>query len=164
MQTIAVYPGTFDPMTYGHTDLASRASQLFDKVIVAVTENTRKKAVFDLKQRMQLARRILSQHVNIEVSSFSGLLVDFCRKRKARIVLRGLRAVSDFEYEFQLAGMNRRLAPDIETIFLTPAQDYTFVSSTLVREVAALGGDISTLVHPEVQSALQNHFANQTQA
>ncbi len=161
MQNIVVYPGTFDPMTCGHNDLAIRASQLFDKVIVAVTENTRKKSVFDLEQRVKLARSILSQQINIEVLSFSGLLVDFCKSQKANVVLRGLRAVSDFEYEFQLAGMNRRLAPDIETIFLTPAQDYTFVSSTLVREVAELGGDISTLVHPEVQDALQNHFENQ---
>lgn len=160
MPTIAVYPGTFDPMTCGHADLAIRASHLFDKVIVAVTDNNRKKSVFDLEKRLYLAHSTLSQNKDIEVSFFSGLLVDFCHEKKARVVLRGLRAVSDFEYEFQLAGMNRRLAPDIETIFLTPAQDYTFISSTLVREAAELGGDVSGLVHPEVQVALQNYFKN----
>ena len=158
MRTVAVYPGSFDPITYGHTDLVIRASRLFDKVIVAITENTRKRSVFSVDCRLNLARNILGSNKNIEVLSFSGLLVDFCQEIQANVVLRGLRAVSDFEYEFQLAGMNRRLAPNVETIFLTPAQDYTFISSTLVREVAELGGDISTLVHPEVQIALQNHF------
>ena len=158
MQTIAVYPGTFDPITHGHTDLAVRASRLFDKVIIAVTENTRKKAIFSLEKRLYLASTVFNKNINIEVLPFSGLLVNFCRKKKAQIVLRGLRAVSDFEYEFQLANMNRHLAPGIETMFLTPSQDYTFISSTLVREVSELDGDVSALVHPEVQNALKSHF------
>ena len=155
---IAVYPGTFDPITHGHSDLILRASRLFSQVIVAVTEYTRKNLVFSLDQRMTLARAVLQPHTNVIVKPFSGLLMDFCQAQHARVVLRGLRAASDFEYEFQLAGMNRRLAPDVETLFLTPAEQYTFISSTLVREVAALGGDISTLVHPLVQHALQQHY------
>ena len=158
MDTIAVYPGTFDPITNGHSDLILRASHLFSKVIVAVTKHTRKNVAFELTQRIELARTVLDQHTNVEVKPFEGLLVDFCREQQALVVLRGLRAVSDFEYEFQLAGMNRRLAPKIETLFLTPTEQYTFISSTLVREVAALSGDISTLVHPVVQRALEHKY------
>ena len=155
MDTIAVYPGTFDPITNGHSDLILRASRLFDKVIVAVAKHTRKTVAFDLEQRIALANTVLGSNAKIVVMPFEGLLVDFCQAQQAQVVLRGLRAVADFEYEFQLAGMNRRLAPDIETLFLTPAEHYTFISSTLVREVAALKGDISTLVDPAVQQALQ---------
>ena len=154
MSNIAVYPGTFDPITNGHTDLVARASRLCDKVIVAVAEHTAKSTVCDTEQRVELARIALAGCDNVEVVAFEGLLVDFCTNAGANLVIRGLRAVSDFEYEFQLAGMNRRLAPGIETIFLTPAEQYTFISSTLVREIARLGGDVSEFVHPEVQRIL----------
>ena len=156
MTNIAVYPGTFDPITNGHTDLVSRASKLFDKVIVSVAHHTAKNTVCDLDQRVQLAQIALTGLDNVEVVPFEGLLVDFCKQQSANLVIRGLRAVSDFEYEFQLAGMNRRLAPDIETIFLTPAEQFAFISSTLVREIARLGGDVSEFVHPEVQAVLQS--------
>lgn len=154
LKNIAVYPGTFDPVTNGHTDLVSRAAKLFDQVIVAVARHTAKKTVCDIDQRTQLAKIALSDLPNVEVVTFEGLLVSFCQERSANVVIRGLRAVSDFEYEFQLAGMNRRLAPEIETIFLTPAEQYAFISSTLVREIARLGGDVSEFVHPEVHAAL----------
>ena len=148
---IAVYPGTFDPITNGHTDLVSRATRLFDEVIVAVAKDTGKTPVCGLDERVKLARVALADIPSVSVVPFEGLLVNFCRSHNARIVLRGLRAVSDFEFEFQLASMNRRLAPDIETVFLTPAEQYAFISSTLVREIARLGGDVSDFVHPEVQ-------------
>ncbi len=148
---IAVYPGTFDPITNGHTDLVARATKLFDRVIVGVAKDTGKTPVCGIDERVQLAEVALAGISHIEVVPFEGLLVDFCRKHAASIVLRGLRAVSDFEFEFQLASMNRRLAPDIETVFLTPAEQHAFISSTLVREIARLGGDVSEFVHPEVQ-------------
>lgn len=151
----AVYPGTFDPITNGHTDLVQRAARLFDRVIVAVAANPGKAPAFALEQRVGLARTVLADLTNVEVCSFDSLLVDFLHRREASIILRGLRAVSDFEYEFQLASMNRQLAPDIETVFLTPAEQYAFVSSSLVREIAALGGDVSAFVHPEVVAALR---------
>lgn len=151
----AVYPGTFDPITNGHVDLVQRAARLFDRVIVAVAANPGKAPAFALDQRVGLARTVLSGLANVEVCSFDSLLVDFLHRREASIILRGLRAVSDFEYEFQLASMNRQLAPDIETVFLTPAEQYAFVSSSLVREIAALGGDVSAFVHPEVVAALR---------
>ncbi len=154
MSNIAVYPGTFDPITNGHSDLVSRAASLFDTVIVAVAQHTAKSTVCDIDQRVHLARIALGDLDNVEVVAFEGLLVNFCREQSANLVIRGLRAVSDFEYEFQLAGMNRRLAPEIETIFLTPAEQYAFISSTLVREIARLGGDVSEFVHPEVQAVL----------
>ncbi len=154
MPTIAVYPGTFDPITNGHSDLVSRACRLFDKVIVAVAHHTAKKTVCDIDQRVELARIALADLPNVQIMPFEGLLVEFCRRTDAGVVIRGLRAVSDFEYEFQLAGMNRRLAPEIETIFLTPAEQYAFISSTLVREIARLGGDVSEFVHPEVRRLL----------
>jgi pantetheine-phosphate adenylyltransferase len=147
----AVYPGTFDPITNGHTDLVARALRLFDRVLVAVAKDTGKKPVCGLEERVALARAALAGMDHVEVVPFEGLLVDFCRRHGASIVIRGLRAVSDFEFEFQLASMNRRLAPEIETIFLTPAEQYAFISSTLVREIARLGGDVSEFVHPEVQ-------------
>ena len=146
-----VYPGTFDPVTNGHADLVERASRLFDRVIVAVAVNPDKQAAFPIETRVSLAREVLAHIENVEVCSFDNLLVDFMHQQEAQVILRGLRAVSDFEYEFQLASMNRRLAPEIETIFLTPAEQYAFISSTLVREIARLGGDVSEFVHPEVQ-------------
>jgi pantetheine-phosphate adenylyltransferase len=155
----AVYPGTFDPVTNGHQDLVKRAAGLFDRVVVAVARQTGKDTVFGLVQREALCREVLADLGNVEVMSFDGLLMDFAKAQDAQVVLRGLRAVSDFEYEFQLAGMNRRLAPGIETLFLTPAEQYTFISSSLVREVARLGGDVSGFVHPVVMQALQDKFS-----
>lgn len=154
----AVYPGTFDPITNGHTDLVDRAVKLFDRVIVAVARDTGKRSVCDVEQRLELVRRVLAGRPNVEVVQFEGLLVKFCLEQDAKVVIRGLRAVSDFEYEFQLAGMNRRLAPEVETIFLTPAEQFAFISSTLVREIARLGGDVSEFVHPLVQQTLQDKF------
>ncbi|MCB1791711.1 MAG: pantetheine-phosphate adenylyltransferase [Gammaproteobacteria bacterium] len=147
----AVYPGTFDPITNGHTDLILRATRLFDRVVVAVAKDTGKAPVCGIDERVELARAAVEDMHAVEVVPFEGLLVNFCRDYGAKIVIRGLRAVSDFEFEFQLASMNRRLAPEIETIFLTPAEQYAFISSTLVREIARLGGDVSEFVHPEVQ-------------
>jgi pantetheine-phosphate adenylyltransferase len=150
-----VYPGTFDPVTNGHTDLVERASRLFDRVLVAVAASSEKHAFFPLDTRVSLARDVLSHIANVEVCSFDNLLVDFMRQRGAHVILRGLRAVSDFEYEFQLASMNRNLAPDIETMFLTPAEQYTYISSSLVREIAGLGGDVTPFVHSKVVAALR---------
>ena len=155
---IAVYPGTFDPVTHGHSDLVARAARMFEQVIVAVAENPGKIPAFDTKERVALAREVLAGVDNVEVCAFDCLLVDFARQRGASVILRGLRAVSDFEYEFQLAGMNRHLAADIETLFLTPAEQYAFISSSLVREVASLGGDVSPFVHPSVSAALNNRL------
>ncbi len=150
----AVYPGTFDPVTNGHTDLVERAANLFGRVIVAVARDTAKTTFCPIEQRVALAELVLKDFLNVEVMAFDGLLVHFCQRQKATVVIRGLRAVSDFEYEFQLAGMNRRLAPDVETLFLTPAEQYAFISSSLVREIARLGGDVAEFVHPAVQQAL----------
>ncbi|MGD8588694.1 MAG: pantetheine-phosphate adenylyltransferase [Chromatiales bacterium] len=155
---IAVYPGTFDPITNGHSDLVIRAARLFGKVIVAIAVNPGKNPAFELKERVKLSQQVLGGIENVEVCSFDTLLVDFVRKRGADVILRGLRAVSDFEYEFQLAGMNRRLAPTVETLFLTPAEQFAFISSGLVREIAALGGDVGEFVHPAVQAALRRRF------
>ena len=154
--TIAIYPGTFDPVTNGHTDLVHRARRIFDRVIVAVAANPGKGPVFTLEERVGLAREALADLENVEVCAFDTLLVDFARSRKARVILRGLRAVSDFEHEIQLASINRRLAPEVETLFLTPAEQYTYISSGLVREIASLGGDVSGFVHPKVEYALRN--------
>lgn len=150
----AIYPGTFDPITKGHTDLVERALHLFDKVIVAVAENKNKEPVFSQDERMQMANVALSGIDGVEILPLTGLLVDFAKQHQARAILRGLRAVSDFEYEFQLAGMNRKLAPEIETLFLTPAEKYAYISSSLVREIAALGGDVSPFVHKSVMDEL----------
>ena len=150
----AVYPGTFDPLTRGHEDLVRRASILFDALIVAVADSRVKKPFFSLRERLDMAREVLSGVGNIEVVGFSGLLIDFVRQHDARVVLRGLRAVSDFEYEFQLAGMNRNLDPGMETVFLTPSEQHMFISATLVREIAMLGGDVSKFVHPLVRAKL----------
>ncbi len=154
----AVYPGTFDPITNGHADLVARAARLFETVIVAVAQDTAKETFCEIDQRVELAREVLAEFGNVEVVAFSGLLVEFCRARGAQVVIRGLRAVSDFEYEFQLASMNRRLAPEVETLFLTPAEQYAFISSSLVREIARLGGDVAEFVHPAVQQALADRF------
>ena len=153
--TTAVYPGTFDPVTNGHSDLVRRASCLFDTLIVAVAANPGKQPTFDLAQRMSLIKAVLSDLPNVQVCSFDNLLVDLAQEQGADVILRGLRAVSDFEYEFQLAGMNRKLAPQVETLFLTPAEKFTYISSGLVREIAMLGGDVSDFVHPVVRAALK---------
>ena len=154
MNRRAVYPGTFDPITRGHEDLALRAASLFDHVVLAIADSPSKRPFFSLEERVQMAKDALAGHPNIEIMGFSGLLMDFLRSQGARIILRGLRAVSDFEYEFQMAGMNRKLYPDVETIFLTPGEQYMFISATMVREIAALGGDVSHFVNPVILSRL----------
>ena len=154
MSIKAIYPGTFDPLTNGHADLLRRAARLFDQVVVGVTTNPAKTPFFSLQERIKLAKKALRDLENISITSFDGLTVDFARAQQARVILRGLRAVSDFEFEFQQAAMNRNLAPELESLFLTPAEEYTFVSSSLVREVARLGGDVSSLVAPGVAAAL----------
>jgi pantetheine-phosphate adenylyltransferase len=148
----AVYPGTFDPMTSGHEDLVKRASVIFDEVVVAVADSRAKKPFFTLDERIDLAREVVAPYKNVSVCGFSSLLADFVIQQKAKVVMRGLRAVSDFEYEFQLAGMNRRLMPDVETVFLTPEEHHLFISATLVREIGTLGGDIGQFVNPIVKS------------
>ncbi|MEH6450864.1 MAG: pantetheine-phosphate adenylyltransferase [Oleispira sp.] len=152
---IVVYPGTFDPITNGHTDLIERAARMFDHIILAVADNPNKKPTLDIDTRVDLANEVLSHLHNVEIVGFSNLLADFVQEKNANIILRGLRAVSDFEYEFQLANMNRVLAPNVESMFLTPAEQYSYISSTLVREIAALDGDISKFVHPAVVKALK---------
>ncbi|HEV8259956.1 MAG TPA: pantetheine-phosphate adenylyltransferase [Burkholderiales bacterium] len=146
----AVYPGTFDPITRGHEDLVRRASTLFDEMIVAVADSRGKSPYFTVEERVAMARETLAPFDNVRVEGFSGLLMDFLHRHDAKIILRGLRAVSDFEYEFQMAGMNRNLFPDVETLFLTPAEQYMFISATMVREIASLGGDVSPFVNPIV--------------
>ncbi|NLY15686.1 MAG: pantetheine-phosphate adenylyltransferase [Gammaproteobacteria bacterium] len=149
-----LYPGTFDPITHGHTDLVERAARLFDEVIIAVAASPKKGPLFSLEQRVELAREVTAHLPNVKVYGFSNLLAHFVKEVEANVLMRGLRAVSDFEYEFQLANMNRKLAPDVESLFLTPCEQYSFISSTLVREIAALDGDISQFVHPVVAKAL----------
>ena len=158
MRVVAIYPGTFDPITNGHTELIERGIRLFAKLIVSVAASPGKKPLFPLEERVNLARSVLAHHPKVEVCGFDNLLVNHVRSVGGHVIVRGLRAVSDFEYEFQLASMNRRLRPDIETIFLTPAEQYAFLSSSLVREVAKLGGDVSAFVHPIVQVALAKKF------
>lgn len=155
MTVSAMYPGTFDPITLGHEDLIRRAAQLFDKVVVAVADDTSGKApMFNTEERVALARTVLADIEGVEVTGYSGLTVDFALKQGLRVMIRGLRAVSDFEYEFQFANMNRHLTDEVETAFLTPTEKHTFISSSLVREVASLGGDVSEFVSPKVQLAL----------
>jgi pantetheine-phosphate adenylyltransferase len=156
----AIYPGTFDPVTHGHVDLIQRASKLFDEVVVAVAESPTKRPMLDLEKRVELTRIITEPLGNVTVIGFSGLLTELLTQQKVNIILRGLRAVSDFEYEFQLAKMNRVLAPDVESMFLTPAEKHSFISSTLVREIASLGGDVSQFVHPLVAKELKRHLGN----
>ncbi len=154
-----VYPGTFDPITNGHQDLVERASRLFGRVVIGVASSSKKKPLFSLEERVALAREVVEPYDNVTVCGFSNLLVDFVREQKATAILRGLRAVSDFEYEFQLANMNRALVEGMESLFLTPAEHYSFISSTLVREVSLLGGDVSKFVHPAVARALRQKAA-----
>lgn len=156
---IAVYPGTFDPITNGHTDLVTRAAKVFGKVIIAIAESPHKEPLFSLQERIQLTEHEMARLNNVEVVGFSNLLVEFVQQLGASVIIRGLRAVSDFEYEFQLASMNRHIAPDVETMFLTPDEDYSFISSSLVKEVARLNGDVSEFVCREVQVAMRKRFA-----
>ena len=153
--SIAIYPGTFDPITLGHENIAHRAARIFDKIIVAVASNSTKKCFFSFEERVGLVKAVFKEYKEIEVIGFSGLLMDFVEAQNAQVVIRGLRAVSDFEYEFQLAGMNRKLYPNVETLFLTPSEQFTFVSSSLVREVATLGGNIEQFVSPIVKDAMK---------
>lgn len=155
MTSTIIYPGTFDPITNGHADLIQRAARHFSKVIVAVANNPKKQPAFSIERRLQLIETVIDDDSRIEVCAFDGLLIDFAKEKGADMVLRGLRAVSDFDYEFQLASMNRRLRPEIETLFLTPSDQYAYISSTLVREIAALGGDVAAFVHPVVAAALK---------
>jgi pantetheine-phosphate adenylyltransferase len=154
MKITAIYPGTFDPITNGHTDIVKRAAKLFEQVIVAVAENSTKTPAFSFKKRIDLATHVLAELNNVTVRGFNGLLAEFAKQCQAQVIVRGLRAMSDFEYEFQMAGMNRTLIPDIETLFLTPANEYTYISSSLVREIATLGGCVDEFVHPDVCAAL----------
>jgi len=151
---IAVYPGTFDPLTSGHEDVVRRAASLFERVIIGVAESRAKRPMFSLAERVEMAREVLTGHANVEIHGFDCLLMEFMRQHGASVIIRGLRAVSDFEYEFQMAGMNRSLYPDVETVFLTPSDQYMFVSATIVREIASLGGDVSKFVPPQVQQRL----------
>jgi pantetheine-phosphate adenylyltransferase len=153
--SLAIYPGTFDPITLGHENIAHRAIKIFDKVIVAVASYTSKKCFFTFEKRVDLVKAVFKDYKEIEVIGFSGLLMDFVETQNAQVVIRGLRAVSDFEYEFQLAGMNRKLYPNVETLFVTPSEQFTFLSSSLVREVATLGGNIDQFVSPIVREAMK---------
>jgi pantetheine-phosphate adenylyltransferase len=157
-ERVAVYPGTFDPITNGHTDLVARAARVFPKVIVAIAESPHKKPLFSLEERIALSRNQMAHLTNVEVAGFSDLLVEFVQQIGATIIILGLRAVSDFEYEFQLASMNRHLAPKVETLFLTPDEDFSFISSSLVKEIARLDGNVSEFVAREVQQAMQRRF------
>ena len=158
-KTIALYPGTFDPITHGHTVLVQRAARLFDQVIVAVATNASKKPLFTLEERVELAKKVLQGVDGVSVIGFDTLLVDCAREHGANVILRGLRAVSDFEYEFQMAGMNRHLAPEIETVFMTPGEQESYISASLVKEIASLGADVAEFVAPAVQAALAEKFA-----
>lgn len=155
MNNKAVYPGTFDPMTLGHEDLVRRAAALFGHVVLAVADSRTKRPMFTLAERIDMAKTALSDVRNVTVAGFSGLLMNFVREHDARVVVRGVRAVSDFDYEFQLAGMNRKMHPDVETVFMTPGEEYMFLSATLVREISILGGDVSKFVSPAVAKRLQ---------
>lgn len=155
---IAIYPGTFDPITNGHTDITQRAARLFERVIVAVADSTSKQAVFSTEERVSLAVTVLSDMDNVEVCSFNKLVTELARDENASVIIRGLRAVSDFDYEFQMAGMNRQLFPGAETVFLTPAEHLNFISSSLVREISSLGGDVSKFVHEDVLQALKDRL------
>lgn len=154
MKTIALYPGTFDPITNGHTDLVRRACRIFDGVVIAVAANPEKQPMFTLDERVALATEVLSEVKGVRITGFDNLLVDCVRQNGAQVILRGIRAVSDFEYEFQMAGMNRRLADDIETVFMTPSERDTFISASLVKEIATLGGDVKEFVDTRVAAAL----------
>ncbi len=156
---LAIYAGTFDPLTRGHEDLVRRAASLFDNVIVAIAASRAKRPFFTLEERVEMAGEVLARYANVEVCCFDGLLMDFLHQRGAKVILRGLRAASDFEFEFQMAGMNRNLYPDVETVFLTPSEKYMFISATMVREIAILGGDVSKFVQPVVGERLKQKVA-----
>lgn len=158
MTVSSMYPGTFDPITLGHEDLVRRACRLFDKVVVAIAANPSKEPMFSLEERVELARVVLQDCPNVEVTGYEGLTVDFARANDLQVIVRGLRAISDFEYEFQLANMNRHLTDEVETAFLTPTEKYTYISSSLVREIASMGGDISAFVSPEVHKLLMKRL------
>ena len=160
MSVFAIYPGTFDPITNGHADLVERGARMFDRLIVSVSANPNKQPLFSLEERVALASEALAHLPKVEIRGFDILLVNYAKSIGAHVILRGLRAVSDFEFEFQLASMNRRLDPQVESIFLTPAEQYSFISSSLVREVAKLGGNIAPFVHPKVAAALATKFAS----
>ena len=153
--SIAVYPGTFDPFTRGHEDLVRRASSIFGELVVGIADSKNKKPIFTLEERIQIAKEVLGLYPNVRIEGFGGLLKDFVRKNNARVIVRGLRAVSDFEYEFQMAGMNRYLVPEVETLFLTPSDQYQFISGSIVREISSLGGDVSKFVFPSVEAWLK---------
>jgi pantetheine-phosphate adenylyltransferase len=155
MKTSALYPGTFDPFTRGHEDISRRAASIFERVVIAVASNTNKTPTFDVNERVELARAVLADLPNVEVVGYSGLTVEFARQRGLSVIVRGLRAVSDFEFEFQLANMGRHLQPDVETVFMVPKEKFTFISSTLVREIITLGGNIHDFVHPVVEQAFK---------
>jgi pantetheine-phosphate adenylyltransferase len=159
MGSSAMYPGTFDPITHGHLDLVRRACRIFDRVVIAIAANPAKAPLFTLEERVALARKVVAELPNVEVSGYTGLTVDFARAQGLNVIMRGLRAVSDFEFEFQLATMSRHLDGEVETVFLTPTEQYNFVSSTLIREIASLGGNVSEFVHPAVAEALRGKFA-----
>ncbi|HTI16258.1 MAG TPA: pantetheine-phosphate adenylyltransferase [Trinickia sp.] len=161
---IAVYPGTFDPLTRGHEDLVRRAASIFDTLVVGVADSRAKKPFFALQERLDIAREVLGHYSNVQVMGFEGLLKDFVRANNARVIVRGLRAVSDFEYEFQMAGMNRYLLPDVETMFMTPSDQYQFISGTIVREIAQLGGDVSKFVFPSVEKWLKDKVSQLAQS
>lgn len=156
----AIYPGTFDPITKGHVDIVTRASKLFNHVLLAVAENPSKKTMLDIYERVALAKEVLADTDNIEVISFDGLIMDLAHKKNANVIIRGLRAVSDVDYELQMAVMNRHLMPDVETVFLTPNENLSFISSSLVREIGALKGDVSAFVHEPVEIAIKRHFSS----
>jgi pantetheine-phosphate adenylyltransferase len=158
MSKVAVYPGTFDPITNGHLDIVFRALEFVDRLVIAILVNPEKNALFSVKERMDLIRKVLPSNHRVEIDQFNGLLVDYARKKEARLILRGLRAVSDFDYEFQMALMNRRLEPQIETVFLVPAEQYSYVSSRLVKEIASLGGSVRGLVPPLVEKKMIERF------
>ena len=158
MNITAIYPGTFDPVTNGHIDIIARASKLYHKVIVAVAVNSNKQPLFNIEQRVDLLKQVTTQFTNVDIIGFDNLLVDCAKQQGASVVLRGLRAISDFEYEFQLAGMNRRLFPELETMFLTPAEQYGFISSSMIKEIARLGGDVSAFVPANVLTCLIEKF------
>ena len=156
----AVYPGTFDPMTMGHVDLVKRASKLFDSVIIAIASSDSKKPMFSLEERIEIGNKIFADDAKVEVVGFSGLLVNFAKDNDANILIRGLRVVADFEYEFQLANMNRAMSPDIESVFLTPKEEYSYISSSLVKEIATMGGDVTRFVDPVTLDALNQKIKN----
>jgi len=158
MDITAIYPGTFDPVTNGHIDIIARAARLYNEVIVAVAVNSNKSPLFDISQRVELLEKVTADFDNVRIIGFDNLLVDCAKQQGASVILRGLRAISDFEYEFQLAGMNRRLSPDLETVFLTPAEQYEFISSSMIKEIARLGGDVSSFVPSIVQKQLIKKF------